>query len=41
MLGSKPELALNNSIQAHCYDCLNTSSGGHDITLKGDLAGHQ
>ena len=27
MLHSKPELASNNSIQALCYDCLNTSSG--------------
>ena len=27
MLGSKPELASNNSIQAHCYDCFDESSG--------------
>ena len=35
MLGSKPELASNNSIKAHCYDCIDTSSW--DITSKGEV----
>ena len=35
MLGSKPGLASNNSIQVHCYDCLDRSSG--DMTSKGEV----
>ena len=37
MLGLKRKLALNNSIQACCYDCLDMSSGGHDVTSKGKV----
>ena len=37
MLGLKPELALNNSIQVCCYDCFDVSSRGYDITSKGEV----
>ena len=44
MLGLKPELALNNSIQACCYDCFNASSremtslqGQSDVCSQGDV----
>ena len=37
MLSLKPELASNNSIQAHCYDCLDTSSWDMTSLPKGKV----